>query len=405
MALPVDAAFDAWVDEARAISVLEVIERRGIGLRRSGTEWMGPCPVCGGTDRFGASVRKGVWVCRGSGRGGDAIALVQYLDDADFLGACEILTGRPPARGEGTRASAEDLARRAEDRREKEAYRAREADRYRERERRFLYGQWQQAVRAPAAPTLAAYLARRGVVLPPRCASLRFMPAAPYFHGQEQDERGRMRARMVHRGPAMVAAITDADGVFSGLHTTWIDLAATKGKAEILDPATGELLPAKKVRGHKAGCRILLVPAEGAPLQQMAGEGIESVLSVWVALARAGGVQPDTEFVSAIDLGNLTGRAAEQVPHPSIRTIDAAGRARVRRVPGPVADMDSPAMCVPDTVRTLTLLADGDSDPFATRCAMERAQARHAIPGHRWVSVAWPPEGMDFNDLLRSEAA
>lgn len=398
-----DPAWEEWVDAARAMPVLEEAQRRGLTLRRSGSEWVGPCPVCGGIDRFGISTRKNVFVCRGSGRGGDAIAMVQYLDGADFLAACETLSGRPPPRGEGTRASPDELARREEERRAGEAKRAAEADVYRERERVRCWEMWGGAVRAPEARLLAAYLERRGIALPPRCPALRLLPSAPYWHGQEQDERGRMRQRLLHRGPAMAAAITDAEGVFRGLHMTWIDLAMPKGKAEIFDPQTGEQLPAKKVRGSKAGNRILLVPATLAPTRQMAGEGIESVLSVWTAFA-AMQADPAMEWVSGIDLGNLTGRAAESVPHPTSRRADALGRSRAVRIPGPVPDMASAAMCVPDQISHLTLLADGDSDPDATRCAMERAQARHSTPT-RYATVAWPPLGMDFNDLLMGSAA
>src|SRR5688572_9488637 len=88
-----------WVDEARHVSLADEIARRGHGLKRQGAELVGPCPACGGTDRFSINLRKNVFHCRKSGTGGDVIALVQYLDGADFLGACETLTGRAPPFG------------------------------------------------------------------------------------------------------------------------------------------------------------------------------------------------------------------------------------------------------------------------------------------------------------------
>lgn len=392
-----DAA--AWVEEARDVSVMAAVDRRGIKLSK-GVERVGPCPVCGGRDRFSVNTRKDVWHCRGSGRGGDAIALIEYLDGADFLAACETLTGRPPPRGEGTRLSPEDLARREAERRAREAEREEEAAGYRERERRHLWKMWEAAARSACAPMLAGYFERRGLDLPRPCKALRFLANAPYFHGEEEDDRARMRPRLIYRGPAMLAAITDAAGRFQGLHCTWLDLSRPKGKAEIFDPDTGEELPAKKVRGSKRGHRILLVPAAGdAPTRQISGEGIETVMAVRSGLLRAGGLDPDCEFVSAVDLGNLAGRSASSVPHPTITVTDTLGRVRARRVPGPVSDMASEAMWVPDSIVHLTLLGDGDSDPFTTRCAMERATARHAAPG-RWVSTAWAPEGQDFNDVL-----
>jgi hypothetical protein len=56
----------------------------------------GPCPVCGGVDRFSINIKKQVWNCRGCDRGGDVIDLVKHLDHCDFVSACGTLTGEPP---------------------------------------------------------------------------------------------------------------------------------------------------------------------------------------------------------------------------------------------------------------------------------------------------------------------
>ncbi|GGF56553.1 hypothetical protein GCM10007301_15270 [Azorhizobium oxalatiphilum] len=395
-----DADFEAWLAEARSVTCEEVINRRGIQLSK-GVERVGPCPACGGKDRFSINTRKDIWLCRGAGSG-RSILLVQHLDGCDFLAACETLTGRPSPRGEsGTRLSAGELAAREAERQQKAVAAKRADNEYRERERRLSYELFRSSIRAREAPLLLACLERRGLRLPPACRALRFAPDVPYFHGTAQDDLGRTYKRILFRGPAMLAAITDEHSIFRGLHCTWLDLAQPKGKAVIFDPDTGELLPSKKVRGSKQGNRILLSPANdaSAPRRSIAGEGIETVLSVWAGLQAEGLGRPDTEFVSAIDLGNLSGAADGMVQHPSLVTVDTRGRQRPRRVSSPVPRMDSEAMWVPDSVSHLTLLADGDSDPFATRCAMERAQARHAVPG-RHVTVAWPPLGFDFNDVL-----
>src|SRR5690606_36500822 len=106
------------------------------------------------------------------------------------------------------------------------------------------------------------------------------------FHGREPHPRraDKDQARVIHRGPAMLAAIVGPDGAFSGLHITWIDLAQPKGKALIIDPDTGEELASKKVRGLKKGGRIELIRS-ASPHTLVLGEGIETVLSVWTALA------------------------------------------------------------------------------------------------------------------------
>jgi phage/plasmid primase-like uncharacterized protein len=67
---------------ARAVRIEDEIARRGVRLRGK-VERVGPCPVCGGTDRFSINTRKQVFNCRGFG-GGDVIAMVQHLDGCTF---------------------------------------------------------------------------------------------------------------------------------------------------------------------------------------------------------------------------------------------------------------------------------------------------------------------------------
>jgi hypothetical protein len=67
------------------------LARRGIKLRRSGQELIGPCPVCGGADRFSINTKKKIWNCRGCAKGGDVIALVQHIDGCDFRTAVRTL--------------------------------------------------------------------------------------------------------------------------------------------------------------------------------------------------------------------------------------------------------------------------------------------------------------------------
>ncbi|OLS53779.1 primase-helicase zinc-binding domain-containing protein [Rhodovulum sulfidophilum] len=68
---------DPRLAEARALPIGEVAERLGIaGLKPpQAIERVGPCPVCGGRDRFGINTARNVFNCRHCG-GGDSIALV-----------------------------------------------------------------------------------------------------------------------------------------------------------------------------------------------------------------------------------------------------------------------------------------------------------------------------------------
>lgn len=78
---------------ARSVDIEEAAARVGATLKRvSSREMAGPCPACGGVDRFSINPAKGVFNCRGSG-GGDVIAMVRHCLGLDFRAACEWVTG------------------------------------------------------------------------------------------------------------------------------------------------------------------------------------------------------------------------------------------------------------------------------------------------------------------------
>jgi hypothetical protein len=85
------------IERASAVRIEDEIERRGIKLVGR-VDRCGPCPQCGGKDRFSINIRKQVFLCRGCDAKGDVIALVRFLDGCGFLEALEYLTGeRAPA--------------------------------------------------------------------------------------------------------------------------------------------------------------------------------------------------------------------------------------------------------------------------------------------------------------------
>ncbi len=83
---------DDLIMRARAVRIEREIERRGIKLRGH-VERCGPCPRCGGSDRFGINIKKQLWNCRGCDIGGNVIALAQHLDRVDFATAVQMLAG------------------------------------------------------------------------------------------------------------------------------------------------------------------------------------------------------------------------------------------------------------------------------------------------------------------------
>ncbi|WP_131194055.1 DUF7146 domain-containing protein [Lichenihabitans psoromatis] len=402
-----DRAFDAWIDDARAIKVVEELSRRGhFGrMKRAGAELAGPCPLCGGTDRFSVHPAKNIWNCRKCDAGGDAIALVRNVDGLDFLRAVELLTGVAPPGHHAAETPADRAAREARQAayaaqaaREDERREAEALD-YRDRERARMFKVWREA-RPIAGTIVERYLALRRVQAPAE-ARLRFLPNYALWSGPQPS------GTIVHRGPAMMAAIVGPDGKFGGLHTTWIDLTDPDGKARVPDPKTGEFIPAKKVRGSKRGGSILLAQPGGPDATVLfLGEGIETVLSVLMALIAA---QSDVlglaEFRSSVDLGNLSGKAAGKVAHPHDTTTDKNGRIRHVLVGNAVPDLKDrdAVIAIGATIETIVLIGDGDSDPFTTRLALERAAARFNA-AYPWVEVRliMAPPGSDFNDVWRA---
>jgi hypothetical protein len=88
-------AFEDWVVQAKSVRLEDELARRGIKLAGK-NERAGPCPKCGGTDRFSINCNKQVWNCRGCGKGGDIIELVQHLDGSEFVPAVQGLAGSRP---------------------------------------------------------------------------------------------------------------------------------------------------------------------------------------------------------------------------------------------------------------------------------------------------------------------
>jgi hypothetical protein len=396
------------LDDIKSRNPLADVAGGYIKLRRAGGRLVGPCPICGGktsSQRFEILDNGESWVCAVCPDGGDVIRMVQLVEGCDFLGAIERLGGRI--------AVDPDQAKKLfEERERKRLAREKTSAEYREAERKRLYRTWKSAL--PVTGTkVERYLAGRGLQLPPSCIGLRYLPSAPYWHGETIDSRGNKSPRQIHSGPAMLGAFIRPDGKFGGLHMTWLRDDDFSGqqvgqenrhgnvtKAEIIDPADGEVLNSKKMRGSKTGAYISIATTEDPPRRLVIGEGIETVLAVWTAHQLAGRDVSDMAFWAAGDLGNLAGRATKTIPHPTLKRPNG----RAMTVPDRYPDPDDKGLAIPDSVDELILLGDGDSEPLLTECAMERAARRYAKDG-RTIRIAFAPAGKDFNDVLRSEIA
>lgn len=373
----------------------------GARLRRSGAKWVGSCPICGGGARATRFEIKGqgassAWVCAVCEDGGDAIRLVRQVSGCDFASAIERLGGPRVLDQEEERRL---QAQRAERERKEKA----QAEAYREKERAACLRIWERG-RAPSPERLGRYWSARRLLLP-GSALIRESDDVAFYHGEEIDGRGYKQPRLLYRGPAQLAAFLDNVGGFVGLHLTHLK-PDWSGKAEIVDPDTGEVLPAKKMRGTKKGSHLVLrqppfaaieaARRDGQPVRLFMGEGIETTGQVGTSLKHAGRLHPTDMFWASGDLGNLGGHALGTVAHPALKTP----KGRPQRVPSDQPDRDAPAIRIPDAVTHLCLLGDGDSDPFLTRMTLERARNRYARPG---LSIATPiaPAGEDFNSMTR----
>jgi hypothetical protein len=396
---------DDFIAAAKAIPLDDVFALCGgvLGRKMTGGEYVGPCPVCGGRDRFSINFDKGLWHCRqcDGGRGGGSFDLVAQKHGFNLktqvglvMAAAEILGYPPPDGSEETdeekaerKKRVADAKARSQEKRETQdkadnAFRAKEIA-----QARGIFG-----LAGPGRATeVETYLRRRTAAraLPADLwKHLRFKPAHTFWHGK--DDRGHMAE--LYCGPAMIAPLMDMQGEITGCHQTWIDLDhGPKFRPEIIDPDTGEELATKKMRGHKKGS---LIPISGAmaAARWLGAEGIENT----IVLADAEAWRADTFYFAFADLGNIAGPAdpKSRFRHPDDPKKWVAG-------PVPKEGSDADAIVVPAHVTELILAADGDSEPVMTMSSMARAEARNASDG-RVIDVWWPPQGMDFADLAAS---
>ena len=157
----------AWIDSARDADILGVAQRAPISakLKKHSREYIGPCPSCGGEDRFAVNPKKkgGIFNCRGFG-GGNVITMVMHVCSVRFLEACEIINGEPMPSSD-SKLSREELQKQAEARErenaERQAAREAEENKYREAERaKAFFGIWRRGVPIPNTPA-EAYLRLR----------------------------------------------------------------------------------------------------------------------------------------------------------------------------------------------------------------------------------------------------
>ena len=254
------------IDRARQSDILVVAQRYGALKRAGAGEYAGPCPVCGGTDRFSVNTRKGVWNCRGCGEGGDAIKLVRHVERVTFAQAIETLTGEigtptvPPAKPAAAKGDSD-------------------YERRQHKKAGWLWGQ-----RSPPAGTIAETYLREA-----RC-----------YGGRLPDTLGFLKPSKPQHHPALIAAFAMPEEAEPAV------LCAPRGVGAVhlilLKPDgsdKADVKPNKITVGSPYGLPIVLSPVNDL-LGLTIHEGIEDALSAYEATGLGAWASASASFMPAL---------------------------------------------------------------------------------------------------------
>lgn len=252
--------FDAWVQRAREADILEQALAHGAQLKRSGGEYIGPCPVDGGTDCFAINTKKNVFICRAGGVGGDVIALVGHLENMPFLVACEAINQCPPPGRGSSLESRRDAYR--DPKRQAQAAARRESQQEAERNNRRRAGEIWRASGLISGTVAEVYLNHRGIPTPPEGwpECFRFHPSLAYPRAGKH--------------PALICRADNASGVPVAIWREYL-AADGRGKAKVDKPKLG--------LGGVAGAAVRIGGCSG---HIGVAEGVLSALGAWFLTGR-----------------------------------------------------------------------------------------------------------------------
>jgi phage/plasmid primase-like uncharacterized protein len=235
------------IERADSVDLVALAQKYGCKLVKRGKDWNGPCPQCGGDDRFVITPKKGVFYCRGCNASGDAIALLQFITGCNFHDAIERLTGAPlPQRQEPVKPKPKpnpDFERQIS---------------------AELFQWWHEAKPIGGTPAEAYLVKTRHIdveQIPDVNDVLRFHPRCIFGHR-------RFRSCLL----ALIRDIVTDEPI--GFVRTSIDAQGRKA------PVTDDGKPvARKILGAKAGGAIKLWSDAAVTTGLVIGEGLESVAS------------------------------------------------------------------------------------------------------------------------------
>jgi hypothetical protein len=270
------------IKRAQAARIEDVVAKRGIPLRRSGKDFVGPCPRCGGHDRFSVNPSKQVWNCRSckkeTGAKGDVIGLVMFVDGCDFRDAVQRLAG-------GATDSASMTSRLLSAPKAKQKT---DAD-YKQRQREKAQWLWSRSLPIEGTPA-ERYLREARVIssLPTLPATLRYLPPLKPEHH-----------------PAMIAPYAFADepepgvlGIPRNVHAVHLTLL----KPALLKPdgsGKADVEKQKMTIASPLGRPIVIAPANDL-LGLAISEGIEDALTAHASTGLGAWAAGSSSFMPAL---------------------------------------------------------------------------------------------------------
>ena len=348
-----------YFERAHQIDIVAVAQRM-TKLRKEGRDWAGACPRpnCAKEDGFVVTPSTGLFVCRPSGEGGDAVQMVQHAKGCSVHDALEFVLGETIDGREESPEAKEARERKWAEAKAAADKRAAEHAKADERKQATTESRIAELVER-AVPVYGThgwrYLVEGRRVDPQErlCRDLLFVPDADYWG---YPAPGAPKIEKLATLPAIIARVRDADGAdgFS-IHQTFLDPVEPR-KWRAPDPDRNGV---KKFRGSPRGGLVRL----GRTSRALAiGEGIETVLG-WYALAFGG---DDVSLAAVCGLERL------------------------------------PSIPLPPVVEEVILIGDGDGEhPEKTAALLIKAGEAFTAQGRR-VFVHVSPRGQDWADVAKA---
>ena len=393
--------WETFFAEARAVDIVETANRLGAKLKKSGRDFVGPCPHgCSERDGFVVTPAKGLFLCRKSGASGDVIAMVEHCQDVSTTEAAEFVTGhdRPrsgdDAKEKDERGATERAARDAKVARNRALQERLDAAKLK-RDGEAISSIIERAV-AIDGTHAGDYLAARKAGMPRSMTKdLRFVDQLHYWgfaDGETEDHS------LLATLPAMVAIVRNIAGDLIGLHVTYLDPRVPKkwtAPWEVDVPKGLRRNNAKKFRRASETLKGGMIRLGIITDTLVIGEGIETVGGYF----RRGFVPEDFSFAVAMDLGNMVGESLNMIDHPSKRDANN----KPISIPNGIPDPLRPGVLLPAHVKRVVLLGDGDSDELSTKARLLTGGRRFRDEG-REVFIDMAPQGEDFASMAETGA-